>query len=101
MKGRFSKILEAFRPRFYRKINEHLNPYFTFTNYRRIWAIGISLLILTALVPLLVVTIFHYQLIQSSVDSELILRTERLASNARRAVILFPGRETGRLALYR
>jgi len=40
-------------------------------------------------VPLIVVTIIHYQLIQKSVDSEIILRTERVASNARRAVTFF------------
>jgi signal transduction histidine kinase len=61
----------------------------TFTDYRRIWAIGIFVLAATALVPLLVVTGIHYRLLQKSVDSELILRAERLSSNARRAVTFF------------
>ena len=39
--------------------------------------------------PLLAITIIHYQLIQKSVDSELIFRTERLVSNARRAMTFF------------
>ena len=85
----FRKTVAAIWPAFYRQDNDHLDPYFTFTDYRRIWTIGISLLTATALVPLLAVTIIHYQLIQKSVDSELILRTERLASNARRAVAFF------------
>ena len=89
MIGRFRKVLGSLRPEFYHQTNEHLNPYFTFTDYRKIWAIGIFVLVATALVPLMVVTIIHYQLIQKSVDSELILRTERLASNARRAVTFF------------
>jgi two-component system NtrC family sensor kinase len=86
---RFRKALKAIRPEFYRQKNRHLNPYLTFTDYRKIWAIGVSTLATAALVPLLVVTVIHYRLIEKSVDSELILRTERLASNARRAVTFF------------
>jgi len=83
------KALLSIRPEFYRPIDEHLNPYLTFTNYRRIWSIGVSLLLVSALVPLLTVTVFHNRLIQKSVDSELMLRTERVTSNARRAVTFF------------
>ena len=89
MIGRFPKLLGSLRPEFYHRTSEHLNPYFTFTDYRKIWGIGIFLLAVTALLPLIVVTIIYYQLIQKSVDSELILRTERVASNARRAVSFF------------
>jgi len=89
MIGRFRKILGSLRPEFYHRSSEHLDPYFTFTDYRKIWGIGIFLLAATALLPLMVVTIIYYQLIQKSVDSELILRTERVTSNARRAVTFF------------
>jgi signal transduction histidine kinase len=89
MIDRIRKTFGTIWPTFYRQDNDHLDPYFTFTDYRKIWTIGIFLLIATALVPLLAVTIIHYQLIQKSVDSELILRTERLASNARRAMTFF------------
>jgi len=89
MIGRFRKLLGSLRPEFYHRTSEHLNPYFTFTDYRKIWGIGIFLLAATALLPLIVVTIIYYQLIQKSVDSELNLRTERVASNARRAVTFF------------
>jgi signal transduction histidine kinase len=89
MMGRLRKFLGLLRPEFYHQTSKHLNPYFTFTNYRKIWAIGVFLLAAAALVPLIVVTIIHYRLIQKSVDSEIILRTERVASNARRAVTFF------------
>ena len=89
MIGRFRKVLGSLRPEFYHRTSEHLNPYFTFTDYRKIWGVGIFLLAVTALLPLMVVTVIYYQLIQKSVDSELILRTERVASNARRAVTFF------------
>ncbi len=89
MIGRFRQALELLRPKFYGQTNDLLNPYFTFSDYRKIWVIGIVILGVVALAPLIVVTIIHYQLIQKSIDSELILRTERLASNSRRAVTFF------------
>lgn len=72
-----------------RRQDEQLKPYFTFFHYRRIWAMGIIILGTTALVPLIVVTVIHHQLIETSVDSEFMLRTGRSASNARRAVTFF------------
>jgi two-component system NtrC family sensor kinase len=89
MIDRIRRAFGSIWPEFYRQDNKHLDPYFTFTNYGKIWAIGISVLVATALVPLMVVTIIHYRLLQESVDSELTLRTERLTSNARRAVTFF------------
>ncbi len=89
MIDRIRKVFGPIWPGFYRQDIKLLNPYLTFTNYGRLWAIGIFVLVATALVPLLVVTTIHYQLLQQSVDSELRLRTERLASNARRAVTFF------------
>ncbi len=89
MTDSFRGILKLIRPDFYPRADELLNPYFTFANYNKIWAIGILVLGLTALVPLITVTVIHYQLIQKSVDSELTLRAERLTSNARRVVSFF------------
>ena len=89
MNDRIRRVFGFIWPEFNPQDNKHLDPYFTFTDYRTIWVIGISVLVATALVPLLAVTIIHYQLLQESVDSELTLRGERLASNARRAVTFF------------
>jgi two-component system NtrC family sensor kinase len=49
----------------------------------------IFILMTTALVPLIVMTLIYYQLIETSINTESLLRTERLASNARRAVTFF------------
>jgi signal transduction histidine kinase len=49
----------------------------------------IFILITTALLPLVVMTLIYYQLIDTSIDAEALLRTERLTSNARRAVTYF------------
>ncbi|MEJ2100441.1 MAG: ATP-binding protein [Desulfobacterales bacterium] len=86
MMGRFRRTLGHIRPQFYRREHEHLSPYFRFKDYRKIWGFGIFVLATAALVPLVAVTIIHYRLIQKSLDSELMLRTERLTSNTRRAV---------------
>ena len=76
-------------PRFQRTDDEHLAPYRTFQDYRQIWGMGIFILMTTALLPLVIVTIIYYQLIERSIDTESLLRTERLTSNARRAVAFF------------
>lgn len=89
MIDRIRAVMNSLRPDFYRQAEEALNPYFTFADYHKIWLVGIVALGLATLVPLIAVTVIHYQLIQKSVDSELILRTERLTSNARRAVSFF------------
>ena len=89
MIGRFRNTLGLIRPQFYRRGNEHLTPYLRGTDYRKIWGRGIFVLVVAALLPLVAATIIHYRLIQKSVDSEIILRTERVTSNARRAVTFF------------
>jgi len=97
MIDRIRRVFGPIWPDFNPQDNKHLDPYLTFTDYRTIWVVGISVLVATALMPLLVVTIIHYQLLQKSVDSELILRAERLASNARRAATFFLEERLGAL----
>ncbi|MGD8302528.1 MAG: hypothetical protein PVI55_08925, partial [Desulfobacterales bacterium] len=90
MIDRFRKALGLVWPQFYRRDTVNLlEHYFTFSNYRKIWGIGIITLVVAALLPLVAATYIHYQLIKQSVDSEIILRAERVTSNARRAVTFF------------
>lgn len=89
MTGALQRLAGAIWPQFRRNPNEHLNPYYTFQDYGQIWGMGIFILMTTALLPLIVMTLIYYQLIEQSVDTESLLRTERLASNARRAVTFF------------
>jgi two-component system, NtrC family, sensor kinase len=84
-----SRRLGAMWPRFRRNRDEHLNAYYTFRDYRKIWGVGILILMTAALLPLIVMTVIYYQLVDRSIDTESLLRTERLASNARRAVTFF------------
>jgi two-component system NtrC family sensor kinase len=89
MNNSLRKFKDVAWPRFTRAEIEEDNPYFTFANYREIWGMTIFTLGAAALLPLIVVTLIHFQLIKTSVDSEFLLRTERLTSNARRAVTFF------------
>ena len=84
-----SKILGPLWPTFRHKDDEHLNPYYTFHDYRQIWGMAIFTLMATALLPLIVMTLIFYQLSQHSINTESLLRTERATSNARRAVAFF------------
>lgn len=82
-------VLSSIWPRFQTEHDEYLNPYFTFRNYSQTWGMVIFILMSTALLPLVILTITYYQLVQKSIDTESLLRTERLASNARQAVTFF------------
>ncbi|MGB5987343.1 MAG: ATP-binding protein [Desulfobacterales bacterium] len=81
--------LRSMLPMFGSKSDEHLDPYATFRDYRQMWGMGIFILISAALLPLVIITLIYYQLIERSIDTESLLRTERVASNARRAVTYF------------
>ncbi len=76
-------------PKFKNRDEEGLIPYLTFRDYHQMWGMGIFILMTTSLLPLIVMTLIYYQLIERSIDTEALLRTERVASNARRAVTFF------------
>ncbi|WP_419655911.1 two component system sensor histidine kinase [Desulfosarcina variabilis str. Montpellier] len=84
-----SKFLGSMWPQFHDREDDHLSTYHTFKNYKQTWGMAIFTLMTTALLPLVVMTLIYYQLIQRSIDTESLLRTERVASNARRAVTFF------------
>jgi len=83
------RFLGSIWPRFQQEDNGHLNQYYTFQDYRQTWGVAIFILMTTALLPLIVMTFTYYGLMETSIDTESLLRTERLASNTRRAVTFF------------
>ena len=88
MKARFPRRIFSVWPRFSRPKAE-LKSYYTFQNYLPIWLITILLIALASLVPLSIVTFVHQELVKKAVESERMLRTERIASNAKRSVTYF------------
>ncbi len=84
-----NSLIRSLWPRFSHNDEEHLTPYYTFRDYRQTWGTTIFTLMTTALVPLIIMALIYYQLIETSINTESLLRTERLASNTRRAVSFF------------
>lgn len=85
-----TQLLKKIWPRFlFHRHSIHLDSFYTFSDYRHIWGICISVLVVSSIAPLVMATIIHYKLIQHTVDSELILRAERLTSNAKRSISFF------------
>lgn len=73
-------------PRFWSHHTQSDEPARTLFNYRRAWAWAVVLLTLSALVPLVTLMVFDYQVASRAVENEVRLRTSRIVSNARRAV---------------
>ena len=86
----FPDFLKSLRPEFHQhRKNVHLDSFFTFTNYRYLWFMSIFILALTALSPICIATLIYYQLIETSVDSDLNHRTKQLTATAKSAVTFF------------
>lgn len=66
-----------------------LDSFYTFTNYWKVWMVCIGILAVASLTPLFLATSIHYKLIHKSVDSELMLRAERLTSSVKRSISFF------------
>jgi len=90
MLKRFPDLIENILPEFHKhRKDAHMDSFFTFTNYRYLWFVSISVLALTALAPIGIATLIYYQLIETSVDSDLNHRTKQLTAAAKSAVTYF------------
>lgn len=86
----FPDFLKNLQPAFHKhRKNVHLDSFFTFTNYSYLWLMSIFILALTALAPLGIATLIYYQLIETSVISDLNHRTKQLTAAAKSAVTFF------------
>jgi two-component system, NtrC family, sensor kinase len=55
-------------------------------NFRRIWYLSVLLTTIVAVIPIFFLAAIDYQVTQKAIESEIILRTSRLVSNARRTL---------------
>ncbi|MCJ8502744.1 sensor histidine kinase [Desulfatitalea alkaliphila] len=55
-------------------------------NFRRIWYLSVLLTTVVAVIPIFFLAAIDYQVTQKAIESEIILRTSRLVSNARRTL---------------
>jgi signal transduction histidine kinase len=77
------------KPKFWDHLDVAAGPYPHLFNFRRIWVQAVVLTASVALIPLFSLAIIDYQVTQKSIESEIRLRTARLASNTRRSISYF------------
>lgn len=82
-------ILNQIKPDFWRDKEISTGPYRRMFNFRRIWKMAVLLTSLVTLLPLIVITSIDYNFTQKSIESENLLRTLRIGSNARRSISFF------------
>ena len=83
------KFLNQLKPKFWDHKDAVSDMYKHMFNFRRIWKQAALVIAFVALVPIILLAIVDYQVTQSSVESEILLRTSRLVSNTRRALSFF------------
>ncbi len=74
--------LKQFKPEFWQKSEPSSGPYRQMFNFRRIWKTAVLLTSLVTLLPLILITCVDYNFTQKSIESENLLRTLRIGSNA-------------------
>lgn len=82
-------ILNQFKPAFLVRKEITTGPFRHMFNFRRIWQLSVLLTSLVTLLPLIVITTVDYNFTQKSIESENLLRTLRVGSNARRVISSF------------
>ncbi|KJR98461.1 MAG: histidine kinase [Desulfobulbaceae bacterium BRH_c16a] len=82
-------IFNKFKPDFLQDSEISTGPYRQMFNFRRSWQTAILLTSLVTLLPLIIITSIDYNITQKSIESDNLLRTLRIGSNARRSISFF------------
>ena len=82
-------ILNHLRPEFWNNSELSTGPFRQMFNFRRIWKISVLLTSLVTLLPLIFITSVDYDFTQKSIESDHLLRTLRIGSNAKRSISFF------------
>lgn len=82
-------ILNQFKPEFWQDSEISTGPFRHMFNFRRIWEIAVLVTLLVTLLPLIIITSIDYNFTQKSIESDNLLRTLRIGSNAKRAISFF------------
>ncbi len=85
-----NKLLKLFSPNFLWGGKQGKGPlYRHMFNYSRLWRSAVMLTALSAILPLLAITWFDYNVTQKAVESETLSRTSRTVSNTKRTISSF------------
>ncbi len=82
-------LLSQFKPEFWHNSELSTGPFRQMFNFRRIWKVAVLLTSLATLLPLIFITGIDYNFTQKSIESENLLRTLRIGSNAKRSISFF------------
>jgi signal transduction histidine kinase len=82
-------LIDKFRPAFLSRREYVDSPFKYHLDFRNIWKWTIVLTSAVALLPLIVITVVDYQVTQQSIESEIQLRSSRVASNVKRTLYFF------------
>jgi signal transduction histidine kinase len=82
-------VLERFKPRFWDDRIADSGPFKRLFNFRRIWKLAVLLTALVAIVPLIVLAIFEFNVTKHSTESQINLRITKLVSNTDRTLSFF------------
>ena len=83
------KFLNRIKPEFWDHRIFSEGPYSSHFNFRRTWYAAVCLTSAVVLAPLIFMAVMDYRATRHEVESEILLRTSRLVSNARRTLSYF------------
>ncbi len=80
---------KRFKPRFLDHHDEESGMYKSLFNFRRLWKQSIAITLAVAILPLLILGVVNYIVSERALEAELLMRTSRLVSNARRTLTAY------------
>ncbi len=82
-------ISQYFKPTFLEHPSPDSQVYKHTFNFRKIWKMTVIITAAVALIPLIAITAIDYNVTQKAIESEIMLRVERVASNTKRSIDFF------------
>lgn len=79
-------FFKRYKPRFLDYHDQASGLYKSLFNFRQLWRQSIAITLVVALLPLLVLAAIDYKISKQAIESEILQRTARLVSNARRTL---------------
>ena len=82
-------LFDKIKPAFLEHHAPTKGPYKHMFDFIRIWKMTVVLTSVVTLLPLCIITLIDYNETQKSINSDILLRTSRLASNTKRSISSF------------
>ena len=81
--------LQRIKPAFLNHRSESTGLYKSLFDFLTLWKQSIAITLLVVLLPLFALAYMDYRISRKSAESEILLRTDRVASNARRTIAAY------------